>query len=86
MKRTTERAPRAAIATLALIGLTALATLGGQLLASLLAERIGIVVVFSGVGLMFAAAGLLALALLPSRLGTQPESTRDAGAADWQVA
>jgi MFS family permease len=64
----------------------ALATLAGQLLASLLAERIGIVVLFNGVGLMFAVAGLLALALLPRRMEMQSAPSRDAGTADWQIA
>jgi len=56
---------------------SALAMLIGQLAASLLGERVGIVPVYSGVGYMFLAAGGLALLLLGSRSGARSASSQD---------
>jgi MFS family permease len=46
----------------------ALAMLAGQIASSFLGDRIGVVLVMNGVGILFLASGLLTLALLPSRL------------------
>jgi MFS family permease len=58
----------------------ALAMLAGQVIASLLGDRLGVVLVMNGVGALFLAAGLLALALLPNRLHAPAPGRQSLGA------